>query len=106
MLTSRSCSCVLAAPPSNWLTRAPTALDGPAPSVPAEHMSLPVTSVRSAMLTRLLDGLHSTRSSCTRTNPRVSSRDDCLKYTVGLLVQGRALQARSQYLMHALLSVS
>ena len=48
-LTSRSCSCVLAAPPKSWLTRAPTALDGPAPS-PPEHMSLPVTSVRSAIL--------------------------------------------------------
>lgn len=48
-LTSRSCSCVLLAPPSSWLTSAPTALDGPAPSEPV-HMSLPVTKVLRAML--------------------------------------------------------
>lgn len=47
--TSRSCSCVLDAPPSSWLTSAPTAFEGPEPSEPV-HMSLPVTSVRSAMV--------------------------------------------------------
>lgn len=48
-LTSRSCSCVFEAPPRSWFTRAPTALDDPAPSEPV-HMSEPVTRVRKAML--------------------------------------------------------
>lgn len=51
MLTSRSCSWVLDAPPSSWFTSAPTAFDGPAPSE-AVHMSLPVTRSRSDMVVR------------------------------------------------------
>jgi len=64
-LTSRSCSCVFAAPPSSWLTRAPTALEGPAPSEP-EHMSLPVTSVRSAILSRRAAAAAGGRGVCCR----------------------------------------
>lgn len=44
-LTSRSCSCVLEAPPSRLFTKPPTALDGPAPSS-AVHASDPVTMSR------------------------------------------------------------
>lgn len=47
-LTSRSCSCVLEAPPSRLFTRPPMALLlGPAPSV---HPSLPVTMSRMDMV--------------------------------------------------------
>lgn len=45
-LTSRSCCCVFEAPPNSWSTKAPIALEGPAPASPALHMSEPVTRVR------------------------------------------------------------
>ncbi len=44
--TSRNCSCVFPAPPSNVLTRLPNALDGPAPS-DGVHISEPATRSRS-----------------------------------------------------------
>lgn len=52
-LTSLSCSWVFDAPPNSWLTSAPTALEGPAPSEPV-HMSDPVTRVRRAIVLLLL----------------------------------------------------